>query len=65
MSTRSSVTTETATGCGLGTKTFSELSEVAASQDAASQNVKDFTSQDRQAGVLICGQNDVEATGAE
>lgn len=42
MLTCSSVTRKTATGCGLGTKTFSELSEDAWSQDAHSQNVKKF-----------------------
>ena len=53
---RSSVTRKTATGCGLGTKTFSELSEDARSQDAPSQNVKNFRCQNRQAQALIWGE---------
>lgn len=56
MLTCSSVTRKTATGCGLGTKTFSELSEDARSQDAPSQNVKDFRCQNRQAQALIWGE---------
>lgn len=56
MLTCSSVTRKTATGCGLGTKTFSELSEDAGSQDAPSQNVKNFRCQNRQAQALIWGE---------
>lgn len=48
MLTRSSVTSKIATGCGLGTKTFSEWSEDAWSQDAPSQNVTNFRCQSRQ-----------------
>lgn len=56
MLTCSSVTRKTATGCGLGTKTFSELSEDAWSREAPSQNVKHFWCQNRQAQALIWGE---------
>lgn len=45
MLTRSSVTGKSATGCGLGTKTPSEWSEDAASQDAAGGDVENFRHQ--------------------
>lgn len=45
MLTCSSVTGKSATGCGLGTKTFSEWSEDAASQDAAGRDVENFRRQ--------------------
>lgn len=56
MLTCSSVTRKTVTGCGLGTKTFSELSDDAWSQDAPSQNVKNFRCQNRQVQALIWGE---------
>lgn len=64
MLTCSSVTSKTATGCGLGTKTFSEWSEDAWSQDAPGQNVKNFRCQNRLAQGVDLRRNDVAETTA-
>lgn len=45
MLTCSSVTGKSATGCGLGTKTLSEWSKDAASQDAVGRDVENFRRQ--------------------
>lgn len=51
---------QTATGCGLGAKTFSGWSEDAWSQDAPSQNVTNFRCQNRLAQGVDLRRNDVE-----